>query len=91
MVSVFLSALDLTTIATPLPAIASVLSDTKGDYIWIRISFLAPYITYPSCVKQVGSAYALSSTVFIPLSGNLADVFGRYTFRSSAFLTLRFS
>jgi MFS family permease len=77
MVSVFLSALDLTAIATPLPTIASALSDTKGDYIWVRISFLARYITYPSCVKQVGSAYALSSTAFIPLSGNLADVFGR--------------
>jgi MFS family permease len=25
----------------------------------------------------VGSAYALSSTAFLPLSGNLADVFGR--------------
>ncbi|KAJ7347852.1 iron permease [Mycena albidolilacea] len=59
MVSVFLSALDLTAIATPLPTIASALNDTKGDYIW------------------VGSAYALSSTAFIPLSGNLADVFGR--------------
>ncbi|KAJ7809511.1 iron permease [Mycena olivaceomarginata] len=59
MVSVFLSALDLTAIATPLPTIASALNDTKGDYIW------------------VGSVYALSSTAFIPLSGNLADIFGR--------------
>ncbi|KAJ6551925.1 MFS general substrate transporter [Mycena capillaripes] len=59
MVSVFLSALDLTAIATPLPTIANALNDTKGDYIW------------------VASAYALSSTAFIPLSGNLADAFGR--------------
>ncbi|KAJ6527075.1 iron permease [Mycena capillaripes] len=59
MVSVFLSALDLTAVGTALPTIAEQLQDTRGDYIW------------------VGSAYALSSTAFIPLSGNLADVFGR--------------
>ncbi|KAJ7505663.1 major facilitator superfamily domain-containing protein [Mycena galericulata] len=59
MVSVFLSALDLTAVATALPTIANALEDTRGDYIW------------------VGSAYALSSTAFIPLSGNLANVFGR--------------
>ncbi|KAF7328582.1 MFS domain-containing protein [Mycena venus] len=59
MVAVFLSALDLTAVATALPTISSTLDDTKGDYIW------------------VGSAYALSSTAFIPLSGNLANVFGR--------------
>ncbi|KAF7326942.1 MFS domain-containing protein [Mycena venus] len=59
MVAVFLSALDLTAVATALPTISSALDDTKGDYIW------------------VGSAYALSSTAFIPLSGNLANVFGR--------------
>jgi hypothetical protein len=29
-------------------------------------------------MDQVGSAYALSSTAFIPLSGNLADAFGRF-------------
>ncbi|KAJ7779218.1 major facilitator superfamily domain-containing protein [Mycena metata] len=59
MVAVFLSALDLTVVATALPTIANALHDTEGDYIW------------------VGSAYALSSTAFIPLSGNLANVFGR--------------
>ncbi|KAJ7187353.1 major facilitator superfamily domain-containing protein [Mycena filopes] len=59
MVAVFLSALDLTAVATALPTIVSALDDTEGDYIW------------------VGSAYALSSTAFIPLSGNLASVFGR--------------
>ncbi|KAF7355665.1 MFS domain-containing protein [Mycena sanguinolenta] len=59
MVSTFLSALDLTGIATALPTIANALNDTKGDYIW------------------VGSAYALSSTALIPMSGSLADAFGR--------------
>ncbi|KAJ7366120.1 hypothetical protein DFH08DRAFT_652079, partial [Mycena albidolilacea] len=39
----------------------------------------------------VGSAYALSSTAFIPLSGNLADVFGRFSvmLASIAFFVLR--
>ncbi|KAJ7181547.1 iron permease [Mycena crocata] len=63
MMSVFLSALDLTAVGTALPTIANALNDSHGDYIW------------------VGSAYALSSTAFIPLSGNLADVFGRKLIR----------
>lgn len=56
--SIFLSALDLTAVATTLPTITS---DLNGgdDFSW------------------VGSAYALSSTAFLPLSGALADVFGR--------------
>lgn len=56
--SIFLSALDLTAVATALPTITS---DLNGgdDFSW------------------VGSAYALSSTAFLPLSGALADVFGR--------------
>ncbi|KAJ7505899.1 iron permease [Mycena galericulata] len=59
MVAVFLSALDLTSVGTALPTIASALNDRRGKYIW------------------VGAAYAMSSTALIPLSGNLADVFGR--------------
>ncbi|KAJ7505900.1 major facilitator superfamily domain-containing protein [Mycena galericulata] len=59
MVSVFLSALDLTAVGTALPTISAALHDRRGNYIW------------------VGAAYAMSSTAFIPLSGNLADVFGR--------------
>ncbi|KAK7061333.1 MFS domain-containing protein [Favolaschia claudopus] len=59
MVTIFLSALDLSAVSTALPTIAEALNDTKGDFTW------------------VGSAYALSSTVFIPLSGSLAEAFGR--------------
>ncbi|KAJ6609499.1 iron permease [Mycena sp. CBHHK59/15] len=59
MMSLFLSAMDVTAIGTALPTIATALNDTKGDYSW------------------VGSAYALSSTAIIPLSGSLADIFGR--------------
>lgn len=56
--SIFLSALDLTAVATALPTITSALSG--GDnFSW------------------VGSAYALASTAILPLSGALADVFGR--------------
>ncbi|KAF9072607.1 iron permease [Rhodocollybia butyracea] len=57
-VSVFLSALDLSAVATALPTI---IADLKGgdDFSW------------------VGSAYALSSTSFLPLSGRAADIFGR--------------
>ncbi|KAH8106322.1 iron permease [Cristinia sonorae] len=57
-VSVFLSALDLTAVATALPTITA---DLNGgdDFVW------------------VGSAYALSSTAILPLSGSLADIFGR--------------
>ncbi|KAI0347418.1 iron permease [Trametopsis cervina] len=58
IVTVFLSALDLTSVGTALPTI---IADLNGgsDFAW------------------VGSAYALSSTAFIPLSGALADIFGR--------------
>jgi len=57
-VSVFLSALDLTGVATALPTITADLNG--GDnFVW------------------VGSAYALSSTAILPLSGSLADIFGR--------------
>ncbi|KAF7313369.1 MFS domain-containing protein [Mycena chlorophos] len=59
MVATFLSALDLTAVATALPTIARALDDTHGDFTWI------------------GSAYALASTAFIPLSANLSHAFGR--------------
>ncbi|CAL1715143.1 unnamed protein product [Somion occarium] len=56
--SIFLSALDLTGVATALPTITADLNG--GDnFVW------------------VGSAYALSSTAVLPLSGSLADIFGR--------------
>lgn len=58
IVSVFLSALDLTAVGTALPTITSDLNG-GADFAW------------------VGSAYALSSTAFMPLSGTLADIFGR--------------
>lgn len=58
IVSIFLSALDLTAVATALPTITQKLNG--GDnFVW------------------VGSAYALSSTAILPLSGRLADIFGR--------------
>lgn len=58
VMSIFLSALDLTAVATALPTITK---DLNGgdDFTW------------------VGSAYALSSTAILPLSGSLADIFGR--------------
>ncbi|THG95258.1 hypothetical protein EW026_g6357 [Hermanssonia centrifuga] len=56
--SIFLSALDLTAVATALPTITADL-DGGEDFTWI------------------GSAYSLSSTAFLPLSGALADIFGR--------------
>ncbi|KAG7448253.1 iron permease [Guyanagaster necrorhizus] len=59
IVSIFLSALDLTSVGTALPTIADALNDVKGNYVW------------------VGSAYALSSTAIMPLSGSLSDAFGR--------------
>ncbi|KAK0224765.1 iron permease [Armillaria nabsnona] len=59
IVSIFLSALDLTSVGTALPTIADALNDTEGNYVW------------------VGSAYALSSTAIMPLSGSLSDAFGR--------------
>lgn len=58
IVSIFLSALDLTAVATALPTITEQLNG--GDnFVW------------------VGSAYALASTAILPLSGRLADIFGR--------------
>lgn len=39
MVAVFLSALDLTAVATALPTIANALEDTSGDYIWVSLLF----------------------------------------------------
>ena len=58
MVSIFLSALDLTAVATILPTITKDL-DGDDNFVW------------------VGSAFALSSTAILPLSGSLADIFGR--------------
>lgn len=58
IMSVFLSALDLTALGTALPTITADL-DGGDDFSW------------------VGSAYALSSTAILPLSGSLADIFGR--------------
>ncbi|OCH84114.1 Mfs1.1 protein [Obba rivulosa] len=58
VMSLFLSALDLTGVATALPTITADLNG--GDnFVW------------------VGSAFALSSTAVLPLSGGLADIFGR--------------
>ncbi|KAF8590340.1 iron permease [Ramaria rubella] len=58
LVSIFLSALDLTVVSTALPTITKKLNGGE-DFVW------------------VGSAYALSSTAFLPLSGSLADTLGR--------------
>ncbi len=58
VVSIFLSALDLTAVSTALPTITADLNG--GDkFTW------------------VGSAYALASTAVLPLSGALANIFGR--------------
>ncbi|KAF8584808.1 iron permease [Ramaria rubella] len=58
LVSIFLSALDLTVVSTALPTITQHLNGGE-DFVW------------------VGSAYVLSSTAFLPLSGSLADSLGR--------------
>ena len=58
VVSIFLSALDLTAVSTVLPTITADL-DGGDKFTW------------------VGSAYALASTAILPLSGALADIFGR--------------
>ncbi|TFY74418.1 hypothetical protein EWM64_g9593, partial [Hericium alpestre] len=58
IMSIFLSALDLTAVSTALPTITKKLNG-GSDFSW------------------VGSAYALASTAVLPLSGKLADVFGR--------------
>nr|AAF01426.1 Mfs1.1 [Coprinopsis cinerea] len=56
-VTLFLSALDYTALASALPVIVH---DLKGsDFSW------------------VGTAYALSSTAFLPMSGGLAQIVGR--------------
>ncbi|KAL0580346.1 hypothetical protein V5O48_001683 [Marasmius crinis-equi] len=57
-ISLFLAAMDLTAIATALPAMINDLHGTEG-YIW------------------VGAAYSLASTAFLPMSGGLAEIFGR--------------
>ena len=58
IVCTFVSALDVTAIATALPTITN---DLGGGhkYVW------------------VGSAYGLACTTILPLSGRLADAFGR--------------
>ncbi|KAH7904768.1 major facilitator superfamily domain-containing protein, partial [Hygrophoropsis aurantiaca] len=55
--SLFLAALELSSVATALPRI---IDDLHGSqFVW------------------VGSAYALAATAFVPLSGALAQAFGR--------------
>ncbi|KAJ7484972.1 MFS general substrate transporter [Mycena galericulata] len=56
-ISLFVSALELTTVSTALPTIAGDLRVTQ--FVW------------------VGTAYSLASTAFLPLSGGLAEIFGR--------------
>jgi MFS family permease len=63
----FLSALEIFTISTALPAIVNALN--ASQFAW------------------VASAYALSSTAFLPLSGCLAQMFGR---RSVILVTIGF-
>ncbi|KAH0828708.1 MFS general substrate transporter [Lanmaoa asiatica] len=53
----FLSALEVSSVATALPTIANALH--ASQFTW------------------VGSAYALASTAFLPMSGGLAQTFGR--------------
>ncbi|KAJ7773690.1 MFS general substrate transporter [Mycena maculata] len=56
-ISLFVSALELTTVSTALPTIANDLHVT--EFVW------------------VGTAYSLASTAFLPMSGGLAEIFGR--------------
>ncbi|KAJ6542004.1 MFS general substrate transporter [Mycena vulgaris] len=56
-ISLFASALELTTVSTALPTIANDLHVT--EFVW------------------VGTAYSLASTAFLPMSGGLAEIFGR--------------
>ncbi|KAJ7123777.1 MFS general substrate transporter [Mycena crocata] len=56
-ISLFVSALELTTVSTALPTIANDLHVTA--FVW------------------VGTAYSLASTAFLPMSGGLAEIFGR--------------
>jgi len=55
--SLFLSAFELTAVATALPTIAQDLQ--ASNFVW------------------VGAAYALASTAFLPMTGGLAQTFGR--------------
>lgn len=63
-ISLFLFALELTSVSTALPTIISDLQLT--DFVW------------------VGAAYALASAAWIPLCGNLAEIFGRKSSMTSA-------
>ncbi|KIJ48812.1 hypothetical protein M422DRAFT_225924 [Sphaerobolus stellatus SS14] len=55
--TVFLSALELTAVATALPTIVA---DLKGDdFVW------------------VGSGYAMASSAILPMTGGIAQIFGR--------------
>ncbi|KAJ6510795.1 MFS general substrate transporter [Mycena sanguinolenta] len=58
-ISLFVSALELTTVSTALPTISSNLRLSDSAFVWI------------------GTAYSLASTAFLPLSGGLAEIFGR--------------
>lgn len=42
IVSIFLSALDLTSVGTALPTIADALNDTEGNYVWVRRLWYRP-------------------------------------------------
>lgn len=57
LISLFVSALELTAVSTALPTIANALH--ADQFIW------------------VGSAYAIAASAFIPLSGGVAEIFGR--------------
>ena len=58
IVSLFLSAVDLTGVSVTLPTITQDLNGGE-DFVW------------------VGSAYSLASTAILPLTGSLANIFGR--------------
>lgn len=58
IVTMFLSAMDLTGVSIILPTLTQDL-DGGDDFVW------------------VGSAYSLASTAILPLTGGLADIFGR--------------
>ncbi|KAJ7187118.1 Mfs1.2 [Mycena filopes] len=58
-ISLFVSALELTTVSTALPTIAASLQLRTTAFVW------------------VGTAYSLASTAFLPMSGGLAEIFGR--------------
>ncbi|KAJ7812093.1 MFS general substrate transporter [Mycena olivaceomarginata] len=58
-ISLFVSALELTTVSTALPTVASSLRLSDSVFVWI------------------GTTYSLASTAFLPLSGGLAEIFGR--------------